>query len=149
MNTLSIAAALALALLLTAPRPVAAQAAHEAAEKPPSAAPAAGRNQVRVEGVVLNADRSHGLFLQVDGTTMTIAPERFPEVTAGDRVVATGTATDRGGRPAIVGGEIVRQQPGGLPPARRVTILALGSDRDPNDWVEFDGIVQSVDRRAG
>jgi signal transduction histidine kinase len=149
MNNLSIAAALALALILTAPHAAAAQAAHHAAETPPPAAPHANGNQVRVEGVVLYADRSHGLFLHVDGTTMSVAPGRFPEVAAGDRVVVTGMATDRSGRPAIVGAEIVRQQAGGgLPPARRVTILALGSDRDPNDWVEFEGIVQSANRRA-
>jgi signal transduction histidine kinase/DNA-binding response OmpR family regulator/HPt (histidine-containing phosphotransfer) domain-containing protein len=128
------AALVAVAAALAVPGLCAAQAPDRAgAPAPPAAANDADGPIVRVSGVVLYGDADRGMLVQVDtpdGETIGVVSDRPVDLAPGDRWIRDA--------------RVARRATGELPPARRMSIAALATDRSSNNWVEVDGVVREI-----
>ena len=97
-----------------------------------------------MQGVVLYHDATLGLFVQVGQATVQVSGAYGGPFAPGDRVQMSGTPDDKDGHRTLAGATVTRLGPGVLPAAREIATSVLASDPSPDDWVQFEGVIQEV-----
>jgi signal transduction histidine kinase len=117
-----------------------------------SAEEASRRYPIRLRGVVTYFDPRYGMLFVQDSTGGTFVDAnniKEQEIRAGDLVDVTGSSDPGYFAPQIGRCAIHVLGKGKLPAPRAENSEDLYTGRDDSDWVEAQGIVQSINREAG
>jgi PAS domain S-box-containing protein len=137
--------ALLAALLTSAPGALSAQPAKDAAA-PAGRGGAPGPSEIT--GTVVLSDPAHGIFVLGPHEAVTkVEPVQDVPLPPGSRVRASGSVTSAQGTRTLRDArlDILSREP--VPSPRRTTSSALAAES--GDWVEFEGVVQSVTQEDG